>query len=99
NFARDDLSILWIQPVMRVAQRVNIALRPGDLARRHFEDPGLERRIEIPIRADLDLSIATLLDERWQPPDLEVASDQNQDVGLLKFEDEARFCFHEVRIL
>ena len=78
---------------------MDIAFRPCDLTRRDFENLGLERRVQITVSAHLNLSITTLLDERRQPADLEIATDQDEKVGLLELENEARFRLNEVRIL
>ena len=59
----------------------------------------LQRRVEIAVRARLDLRVAALLDQRRQPADLQLAADDDQQVGLLQLEDEARLGFDEVRIL
>ena len=56
-------------------------------------------RVEVTAAADLHLRIATLLDERRQPADLQLAADGHQDVRLLQLQDEARLGFDEVRIL
>src|SRR5205823_985409 len=59
----------------------------------------LQRRVEIAFGALLNLGVAALLDERRQPPDLELAPDEDQEVRPLKFQDEARLRFDEMRIL
>src|SRR5437867_901245 len=50
-------------------------------------------------RARLDLAVSALLDERRQPPDLQLASDRHQEVGALELQNEARLGLDEVRIL
>jgi hypothetical protein len=84
---------------VRITERVNIALRTGDLPGRHLKDLRLERRVDIAISSNLDLSIATLLDQRRQPADFEITTDEDEQVGLLEFKDETRFRLDEVRIL
>ncbi len=56
-------------------------------------------RVEVTLGTDLHLRVATLLDERRQPADLQFATDGNQDIGLLQLQDEARLGFDEVGIL
>ena len=97
---RDRLAVLGIEPVVRIAQRVHVAHRARDLAL--WECRGCcacSGRIEIARRADLNLRVAALLDERRQPADLELAADDDQQIGLLQLQDEARLGLDEVRIL
>ena len=84
---------------MRVAQGVDIPHRPRDGAGGNLENRGAQRRVQITLRARLDLRVAALLDERRQPADLELASDRYQQVRFLKLEDEARLRLDEMRIL
>jgi hypothetical protein len=84
---------------MWVAQRVHIAHRARDLALWDLEDACLNRRIDVTVGTDLHLRVATLRDERWQPANLQLAADRDQDISLLQLQDEARFGFDKVRIL
>jgi hypothetical protein len=70
EIARHDRAILRIEPVMRVAARVDVAHRARDLALRDVEDAHVHRRVDVAVRPDLDLRVATLLYERRQPADL-----------------------------
>ena len=78
---------------------MHVAHRARDLALRNVENLRVLRRVEIAVRAGLNLRVAALLDERRQPADLELAPDDDQQVGFLELEDEARLRFDEVRIL
>ena len=60
----DPLAVLRIHPVVRVAQRVDVPLRPCDLAGRNLEDLRRQRRVEVSFGAGLNLRVAALLDER-----------------------------------
>jgi len=84
---------------MRVALRMDIAHRTRDLALWDVEDACLSGGIEITAGTDLYLRIATLLDERRQPADLQFFSDRDEDIGLLQLQDEARLGLDEVRVL
>ena len=92
-------AVLRIQPVVRIALRVHVAHRARDLARRDLENRAPERRVEIAVGAGLNLRVAALLDQRRQPADLQLAADDDQQVGLLQLQDEARLGLDEVRIL
>ena len=95
----DPLAVLRIHPVVRVAQRMDVAHGARDVPVGNLEDRGAERRVQIALRADLNLRVPALLDERRQPADLELAADADQHVGLLQLEDEARLRLDEVRVL
>ncbi len=69
---------------MRVAERVHVAHRPRDLPLWDVENPRLQRRVEIAVGARLNLRVPALLDERRQPADLELAADDDQQVGALQ---------------
>src|SRR5205814_8235255 len=53
----------------------------------------------IPLGSRLNLRVAALLDERRQPADLQLASDDDEEVRLLQLEDEARLRLDEMWIL
>src|SRR5204862_7768959 len=86
-------------PVMRVAEGMDIAHRPGNLTGRDLENRRAEGRIEVPGRPRLNLAVAALLDERGQPPNLELAPHDNEQVRALQLHDEAWLRLDEVRIL
>ena len=48
---RDEPPVVGIEPVVRVAERVHVAHRAGDLPGRNLENLHVERRVEIPVRA------------------------------------------------
>src|SRR5262249_24172357 len=95
----DALPVFRIQPVVRVARRMHIAHRARDLTGGDFENPRAERGVEIALGADLNLVVAALLHEGWQPPDLQLSDDDNEQIGFLQLQDKARLRFDEVRIL
>src|SRR5216684_1021324 len=74
--------------------RISCALTLSD-----FENARPQRRIEIAVRANLNPPVSALLDERWQPANLELAADDDEDVGFLQLQNEAWLRFDEVRIL
>src|SRR5262249_4488823 len=82
-----------IEPVVRVAERVDVAHRSRDLAGGDLEDLRRERRVEVAFGARLDLGVAALVDERRQPADLQLATHHDQQVGGVELEDEARVGF------
>ena len=78
---------------------MDVAHRAGDLPGRQVEDPRGQRRIEIALPSRLDLRVPALRDERRQPADLELAADDDQQIGAIQLDDEARLRFDEMRIL
>ena len=96
---RDVAAVAGVEVVVRVALRVHVTHRAGDLAGRDLEDPRGERGIEVALGARLDLRVAALVEQRRQPADLQLAADDDQQVGLRELEDEARLRLDEVRVL
>ena len=78
---------------------MDVAHRAGDLSLRNVQDPRPQRGVEIPVRADLNLRIPALLNERGQPAHLEISTNDDEQVGPLEPEDETRLRLDEVRIL
>ena len=95
----DAAPVAGIQPVVRVAHRMHVAHGTRDLPGGDLEDLDCQRRVQVAACAGLDVGVAALLDERWQPADLQLASDQDQQVGRVELEDEARLGLDEVRVL
>src|SRR5438128_798618 len=75
-----DFSILGIHPVVGIAEGMDVAFRAGDLALRDFKNARLERCVQIPRSADLNFGVAALLDQRRQPADFKIASNENEQV-------------------
>src|SRR5262249_32059128 len=69
------------------------------LTSRDLENLRGQRRIKISVRVRLDARIPGLVDERRQPPDLQFSSDDDEQIGGMQFQDEARLRFHEMGIL
>ena len=84
NFPADNLAVLRIQPIMRIAERVNIPFGARDLPGRYFKNSGLKRRIQITVRPHLNFRVAALLNQWRQPTDLEIPADKDKDVGSLQ---------------
>ena len=96
----DQAAVARLEPVVRIARRMHVAHRAGDLAGRDLQDLHVQRGVEVAGGAELNLRIAALRDERRQPADLEFPPDHDQQVGVrLSFEDEAGLGLDEVRIL
>src|SRR6185436_953257 len=68
---RDAHRVRGIEPEVRVAERMHIAHRAID-DRRAIEDLDAAGDVEVTARALLDFRVATLVDERRQPADLEL---------------------------
>ena len=84
---------------MWVAQRVHIPHRPGDLPGRDVQNTRPQRRVEVAAGPDLDSGISTLTDERWQPANLQVSSNSNQQICAVQLEYQTGLGLDEVRIL
>ena len=95
----DAPAVVRIQPVVRVAEGMDVAHGAGHLARRDVEDLGRRGGVEVAVGAGLDLRVAALLDERREPADLELAPDHDEQVGLRELQDEAGLGLDEVGIL
>src|SRR5438132_11177949 len=75
------------------------ALRPGHWSRGNLEDLRPDRGIKIPLGTLLNLPVAALLNQRRQPANLQLAAHDDEHVGLLQLENEARLRLDEVGIL
>ena len=60
----DTAAVLRAEPVVRIALRVDVAHRAGDLPGRDLEDVRRQRGVEIAVGARMDPGIARLVDER-----------------------------------
>src|SRR6185369_6021003 len=92
-------AIVRLEPVMRVPRWVDIAHRAGNLPGGNLQDLDVHRGIEISLAARLNLRVAAAADERRQPADLQLAADDDQEVGPADSQDEARLRIDKVRIL
>ena len=99
NRLRDAPAVTRVEPVVRIALRMDVAHRARDLAGRNLENPDVLRRIEVARSAGLDLRVPAARHERRQPPDFELAADRDQHVRAADLENEARLRVHLVRIL
>src|SRR6266849_3306679 len=95
----DAQAILRIKPIVRIAERVNVAFGTSDHARGNFENFGETRSVKIAGGADLDFGIRGLGDQRRQPADFEFETDNDQEIGALELEQEAGLGVDKVRIL
>ncbi len=95
----DPPAVARVEPVVRIALRVHVPHGARDLARRDVEDLRRQRRIEVAGASRLDLRVAALRDERRQPADLEFPPHDDQQVGGMELQHEARLRFDEVWIL
>ena len=81
-------TIFRIEPVMRIPKRMDVAFSASDLARGYFEDFGKTRGVKISGCGNLNLGIAGLGDERRKPADLQFEADDDEEIGLAKFEQK-----------
>src|SRR5260370_6866047 len=88
-----------MEPIVRIAERMDVAFRAGRLAGGNFENFGKTGRIKVARRANLNLRIGGLADERRKPADFQLESDYDQKVGVAEFQKEAGLGFNEMRVL
>ena len=81
NMLRDRFGDNRIDREMRIAERVNIAGSARDVGR-HIHQTNSLRRLHATGFADFDLGVARVLQERWQPADLEFCAAVNQYIGV-----------------
>src|SRR5262249_20047494 len=99
NALGDAATVIGIEPIMRIAKRVNVAFGARYLALGNLEDLGKLRCIEIAVTARLDSSIAALRDQRRQPADFKIQANADQQIGVAQLEEKAGLGLNEVRIL
>src|SRR5205823_8912699 len=95
----DAARVLWIEPIVRIAERVHVAHAPVDVAARYVEHGNDLRDVDVSRAAEHDSLIPRSLEEQRHPADLEVESDKREDVGIAKLQNEARLRLDEVWIL
>src|SRR3954451_5913710 len=82
EFRRDASSdpppIVWIQPIMRIAQRMHVAFRASDCPLWNLQDLGELGCVHIPSYASLDSRISALRDQRRQPANLQLQPHYHQ---------------------
>src|SRR5260370_40175272 len=78
---------------------MDIAFRARDGSLRNLENFSELRRIQISRRGWLDISVATLSDQRRKPADLQLQSHTDQEIGVTQLQQEAGFGIDKVRIL
>src|SRR3984893_625745 len=95
----DAATIVGIEPVMRIAERMDVAHgashRPGG----NVENFSKLRSVKISVRADLNPWVAALRDQRRQPPNLQLQSDQYEQIRVKKLQEGTWFRFHKMGIL
>src|SRR6266849_2452097 len=92
-------AVLRVEPVVRVAERMHVAHRPGDLRGGNLQNLRELRSIQIPRRGNLNLRGAGLGDQRRQPADLQLQSDHYEQVRPAQLQQKAGFGFDKVRVL
>src|SRR6266849_11067680 len=99
NALGDAQAVFGIEPIVRIAEGVDVAFGASDHARGNFKNFGETRSVEIARSADLDFGIRGLRDQRRQPADFELETDNNEEVGALELEEETGLGVNEVGIL
>src|SRR5205807_190707 len=89
NALGDAQAVLGIKPIVRVAERVNVALGAGHLARGNLENLCKARSVKVARRANLNLRISGLGDERRKPADFQLESDKN---NKKRADSSSHFC-------
>ena len=93
--------VLGRNPVVRVAERVDVAQLAQLIGRNGGDVFGSDRRrrVDVARLAALDAPVARLLHQRGQPADLQVEADVHQRVGAVERQHQRRLRLDEVRIL
>ena len=84
---------------MWISQRMHVAFGAGYFALRDFEDLGELRGVEISVSSGLNSPVARLRDQRWQPADLQIQTNTNEQVGIPQFQQKAGLRLDEMWIL
>ena len=99
DVAGDDPAVVWIEPVVRVAQRVDIAHGPADLAGGDFEGDNPFGGIQMARRSDVDFGIARPLQNQPFIADFHLQADADPQVRFLGLEHVAGLGGDEMRVL
>ena len=78
---------------------MNVAHGAADRSLRLLQNLGELGGVEITRRRRLDLGIAALRDQRRQPPNLKVESDDDEQVGMAQFQKKAGLGLDKMRVL
>src|ERR1700738_5229786 len=92
-------TVIGIEPVMRMAERMDITFGAGDLAGGQLQNSGKAGSVQIAGATNLDAGVAGLGDERRKPADFELESDDDEELRPGKFKKEAGLRIDEMRIL
>ena len=96
--AGHDLEVLGVGVVVRIAERVDVPLRPADRAGRLLEHRDAIRGIHEALRALLDVGIAAARQHQRQPAGIELQARRHEDVGVLDRFHQAGLRRDEVRV-
>jgi hypothetical protein len=96
---RNTTAIVRVQPIMRVAQRMNVPLCTSDCALGDFQNFRELRCVQISGCGRLDVSVAALRDQRRQPANFQIQSHQDQKIGVPQLQQETRLGIDEMRVL
>jgi len=97
--AGDAYAVERVEQVVRVAERVDIAVRAVDGARRHFHRHDGLRRIDKPRLAGQQLRVARLPEQQRRVAGLELEPHLYEGIGLVQQGDETRARLDEVGVL
>ncbi len=81
----DAQTVLRIEPIVRVAQRMDVPFGAGDDARGNFENPCEAGSVEVARCSDLNSRIGGLAYQRRKPADFQLESDNDEQIGVPKF--------------
>src|SRR5260370_9566590 len=95
----DAQAVIRVQPVVRVSEWMNVAFGASYLAGGNFENSGKAGSVKVARRANLNLRIGGLADERRKPSDFEFESNDNKKFTVQEIQKKAGLGFDEMRIL
>src|ERR1700682_1152189 len=99
NAFGDTQSIFGVQPVMRIAKGLDVALRARYLAGGNFQNSCKTRSVQIAGGGNLNFRIAGLSDQRGKPADLQFESHDDEQIGFAEFEQKTGLGFDKVGVL
>src|SRR5215831_10556381 len=92
-------TVFRVEPVVRVAERMDVALSPRDYPRWNLQNLGVPRSVEVARRTDLDFWVGGLCDQGRQPADFQFEADHDEEVRFAKFEQKTGLGFDEMWVL
>src|ERR1700687_3661341 len=95
----DAQAVIGIEPIMRIAEGMDIPFGASNLAGGQLQNSGEARSVEIAGAAYLNAGVAGLSDQRRKPADFEFESDDDQELRLRQLQKKTGLRIDVMRIL